>query len=74
MAETETLRKITVHVPAFLLEEAQEFTGDGITKTVTAGLAKLTSSGAYGKIRQLRGSCKTLDIDISASRADRDLS
>lgn len=34
----ETLRKITVEVPAELLEQAQQSSGSGITQTVRAGL------------------------------------
>ncbi len=34
----ETLRKITVEVPVELLDQAQRFTGSGITQTVRAGL------------------------------------
>jgi len=73
MAQIEAYRKVTVHVPAHLLEEAQEFTGDGITQTITAGLEKLASSKAYGKLRGLRGSCKTVEIDLEASRKDREI-
>ena len=69
-AETEDFRKITVQVPANLLEDAQELTGGGVTETVTAGLEKLAASRAYQKLLALEGSCK-LDLDLNASRRDR---
>ena len=74
MTQTDTFRKVTVHVPEHLLQGAQEFTGDGITQTITAGLVKLTSSRTYDKMRQQRGSCKNLELDVKASRVDRDFS
>ena len=73
MTQVEAVRKVTVHVPTGLLEEAQEFTGSGITQTITAGLEKLASSKAYDKLRRLKGSSKNIEIDIEASRMDRAL-
>ena len=72
MLQTETakLRKITVQVPAELLEDAQELTGGGVTETITAGLEKLAASRAYRKLLALEGSCK-IDLDLEASRLDR---
>jgi hypothetical protein len=49
------LRKVTVKVPAELLEKAQEISGTGITETVRTGLQLLGASGAYARLRQLRG-------------------
>jgi hypothetical protein len=49
------LRKITVNVPAELLEKAQEASGRGITQTVRTGLELVAASGAYARLRQLRG-------------------
>ena len=42
-----TLRKITVKVPAGLLERAQEASGQGITETVRAGLQLVAASRVY---------------------------
>ena len=47
--------KITVKVPAELLEKAQQATGSGITQTVRTGLELVAASPAYEKLRQLRG-------------------
>jgi hypothetical protein len=49
------LRKITVNVPAELLEKAQEASGGGITQTVRTGLELVATSRAYERLRQLRG-------------------
>jgi hypothetical protein len=49
------LRKITVNVPAGLLEKAQEASGEGITQMVRNGLELVAASRAYARLRQLRG-------------------
>jgi hypothetical protein len=48
-------RKITIEVPADLLEKAQKASGTGISQTVRLGLELLAASNAYDKLRQLRG-------------------
>ncbi|MGC9947351.1 MAG: hypothetical protein ABSF64_13360 [Bryobacteraceae bacterium] len=50
-----TVRKITVEVPAELLEKAQRASGGGITQTVRTGLQLVAASQAYARLRQLRG-------------------
>ena len=54
----ETARKITVEVPAELLENAQKSTGSGITQTVRTGLQLMAASQAYARLRQLRGTVR----------------
>jgi hypothetical protein len=51
----DTARKITVEVPEDLLEKAQLASGAGITQTVRTGLQLVAASGAYARLRQLRG-------------------
>jgi hypothetical protein len=51
-------RKITIEVPADLLEKAQEASGEGITQTVRTGLQLVAASNAYAKVRELRGKAK----------------
>ena len=51
----ETVRKITVEVPAELLGKAQRASGSGITQTVRTGLQLVAASEAYARLRQLRG-------------------
>ena len=48
-------RKITVEVPAELLETAQKASGAGITQTVRIGLQLVAASRTYAQLRQLRG-------------------
>jgi hypothetical protein len=52
---TQTARKITVEVPAALLEKAQQASGKGITQTIRTGLELVAASQAYERMRQLRG-------------------
>ena len=51
----DTARKITVEVPEDLLEKAQLASGAGITQTVRTGLQLVAASGAYARLRRLRG-------------------
>lgn len=48
-------RKITVEIPAELLEKAQNASGTGITQTVRTGLQLVAASRAYSQLRQMRG-------------------
>ena len=64
------LRKITVQVPEQDLEKAQEFTGEGVTETVRAGLKKLAEAQAQQEFRTLRGTFK-FTIDLDELREDR---
>lgn len=48
-------RKITVEVPAELLEKAQEASGTGVTQTVRSGLQLIAASQNYARLRTLRG-------------------
>lgn len=48
-------RKITVEVPAELLERAQRASGAGVTQTVRAGLQLMAASEAYAQLLRFRG-------------------
>jgi hypothetical protein len=48
-------RKITVEVPADLLERAQRASGAGVTQTVRAGLQLMAASEAYARLLRFRG-------------------
>jgi len=72
MSSTEELRTVTVKVPTLLLQKAQRFIGAGPTQTIIAGLEKLAASKVYQQMRNLRGSCPKIELDVAASRADRD--
>lgn len=53
-----TTRKITVEVPAALLDKAQRASGTGITGTVRTGLQLVAASGTYARLRRLRGKAR----------------
>jgi hypothetical protein len=65
-----TAKKITVHVPAALLEKAQRSTGQGITETIRRGLQLVAASDAYEKLRALRGKV-SISVDVESLREDR---
>jgi hypothetical protein len=66
-AGMDAMRKITVQVPEVLLEKAQDFTGEGVTQTVTAGLKHLASIRAQRELLKLRGKVK-FGVDLMALR------
>ena len=61
----DSARKITVEVPASLLEKAQQASGTGVTGTVRAGLQLVAASQAYNRLRALRGK-----VRFSRTRAE----
>jgi hypothetical protein len=65
-----TTRKITVEVPAELLEKAQRATGAGITQTVRKGLQIVAASDAYARALKLRGKYR-FSITLDQMKDDR---
>ena len=63
-------RKITVEVPADLLERAQRSSGLGVTQTVRTGLSLVAASQAYARLRQWRGRVK-FSRSVERLKADR---
>ncbi len=63
-------RKITVEVPADLLEKAQRASGEGVTGTVRTGLQLVAASHAYTRLRQLRGKVR-FSKSVAQLKADR---
>ena len=63
-------RKITVEVPADLLEKAQRASGEGVTGTVRTGLQLVAASQAYTTLRALRGKVR-FSKTLSQLKADR---
>ena len=61
------MRKITVEVPKDDLDAAQDFTGEGVTETVRAGLKQLRSQRAQIRALELRGKVK-FGVDLMALR------
>ena len=63
------IRKLTVEVPADLLQRATTASGEGITPTVRRGLELVAAGGAYGRLRRFRGKVK-FGIKLSDLRQD----
>lgn len=63
-------RKVTLLVPADLLEKAQRSSGKNLTATVCDGLRLVAAGPAYDKLRRLRGTVR-FSIDLQTLREDR---
>jgi hypothetical protein len=63
-------KKVTIDLPADLLRRAQESTGEGITATIRTGLRLVAATGAYERLRQLRGRVR-FSVDWRELREDR---
>jgi hypothetical protein len=63
------LKKLTVEVPNDLLERAIAASGQGITSTIRRGLELVAASGAYARLRGLKGKVK-FSIKLSELRED----
>lgn len=64
------LQKITVEVPAPLLEKARGVSGAGVTATVRRGLELVAAGNAYASLRKLRGRAK-FELSARQLRDDR---
>lgn len=62
-----TVRKITVNVPADVLDDATRVTGKGITETVVEGLLELKRREKRSSLRRLRGKVQ-FDLDLETRR------
>jgi hypothetical protein len=60
-------RKITVNVPADVLDEATQITGKGVTETVIEGLAELRRRRLRSALRGLRGKVR-FELDLERTR------
>lgn len=63
------LKKLTIEVPEDLLKQATASSGLGITPTVRRGLELVAASGAYAKLRRLRGKVK-FHVNLAELRTD----
>jgi hypothetical protein len=61
--------KVTVELPAELLDKARKTTGEGITGTIRRGLELVAAARAQDELKALRGKVK-FSLDLAASRAD----
>lgn len=60
MATKAVIRKITLEIPADLLEQAQSATGAGITETVRQGLEAMAASQARRVLLEAEGTLRSL--------------
>ena len=60
-------KKITVNVPASLLEHALGVTGQSITDTIVAGLTELQLKAKRSALRQLKGKVH-FELDLTETR------
>ena len=63
------IKKLTIEVPKDLLERATVASGQGITPTIRRGLELVATSGAYARLRDLKGKVK-FSIKLSELRED----
>jgi len=63
------VKKLTIEVPEDLLERATAASGQGITPTIRRGLELVAASGAYARLRGLKGKVK-FSIKLSELREE----
>jgi len=61
------LRKVTVNLPADLLDDALALTGRGLTLTLIEGLTEIQRRHKRTALRKLRGKIR-LDLDLDRTR------
>jgi antitoxin component of MazEF toxin-antitoxin module len=64
------LRKVTVMLPAELLDRVHVLTGETTTAAIRDGLRLLAERAAQRKLLELRGKCN-ITIDVDELREDR---
>ena len=64
------VRKITVEVPADLLDRAQAASGESLTETVRQGLRLVAAGQAFRNLRSLRGKVR-FSRSAASLREDR---
>jgi hypothetical protein len=63
-------RKVTVQLPADLLDRAQRSSGKNLTATICQGLKLVAAGPAYEGLRRLKGKVR-FSVDLRALREDR---
>jgi hypothetical protein len=63
----ERVRKVTVNLPADLLDDAIRITAKGITPTIVEGLHEIRRRAKRSALRQLRGKVR-LELDLETTR------
>jgi hypothetical protein len=67
MVQMSAVRKITVNVPADVLDDATRITGKGVTDTVIEGLAELRRREMRSALRGLKGKVR-FELDLTRTR------
>jgi hypothetical protein len=66
------IKRVTVNLPAKLLEDAGRVSGGGITETLVMGLELLTRRRAYVQALALKGKLDLrIDLDVARERVGR---
>ncbi|RZJ94192.1 MAG: hypothetical protein EON88_13050 [Brevundimonas sp.] len=65
------VRKITIHLPADLIDDAQAASGAGVTETVRRGLEALKRERFYAMMKDLRGKIDFSEFDLDELREDK---
>ena len=60
-------RKVTVNIPADILEEATRLTGKGITLTIVEGLQEIQRRARRSALRKLKGKV-SFELNLQRSR------
>jgi hypothetical protein len=63
-------RKVTVQLPADLMERAQKASGQGLTETIRQGLRLVAAGETFRQVAKLRGAVK-FSVDLARLRDDR---
>ena len=61
------LKKVTVNLPAQVLEDATKLTGKGITPTILEGLQELQRTSQRSALRALKGKIR-IALDLEETR------
>lgn len=67
VAVASRLRKVTVNLPADLVDDAVRITAKGLTPTIIEGLHELQRRAKRSALRQLRGKIR-FQLDLDATR------
>jgi hypothetical protein len=70
MEAVSAARKVTVQLPADLLERAQRSSGESLTATIRKGLELIAAGAAYDELKRLKGKV-AFSVDWRKLRSDR---
>ncbi len=65
--QTEETRKVTVNLPAKVLDRATKYTGKGVTQTIIEALHELENRAQRSALRSLKGKIE-FDLNLDETR------